>query len=251
MSQPSSRPPSRPRSLGQPVRRPRPTSWRCPRIGALALSADGTRLAVSVQTLDPEKKKWQSALWEVDPAGQRPARRLTRSAPGESRRCGRRTARCCSPPPGPTPARRRTGTPSRRCGACPPTAARPGWCSPGRAGSPRSRSPPTAATWSWRPRRCPAARPPRPTRSGASKRKDAGVTAVLHESYPVRLLGPRPRPGRPRTCSGPGSCPPRSPPRGADAVELRDLTPDAAPPAGAGEDFALSPDGGCWPGPRR
>src|SRR5688572_14087530 len=55
-----------------------------PRIGALALSGDGSRLAVSVQTLDPEKKKWQSALWEVDPAGQRPARRLTRSAPGES-----------------------------------------------------------------------------------------------------------------------------------------------------------------------
>ena len=59
-----------------------PTSWRCPRIGALALSADGSRLAVSVRTLDAEKKKWQSALWEVDPAGERPARRLTRSAPG-------------------------------------------------------------------------------------------------------------------------------------------------------------------------
>ena len=55
-----------------------------PRIGALALSADGSRLAVSVHTLDAEKKKWQSALWEVDPAGERPARRLTRSAPGES-----------------------------------------------------------------------------------------------------------------------------------------------------------------------
>ena len=29
----------------------------------------GRRLAVSVQTLDAEKKKWQSALWEVDPGG--------------------------------------------------------------------------------------------------------------------------------------------------------------------------------------
>ena len=55
-----------------------------PRLGALALSSDGSRLAVSVHTLDAEKKKWQSALWEVDPAGRRPARRLTRSAPGES-----------------------------------------------------------------------------------------------------------------------------------------------------------------------
>ena len=55
-----------------------------PRIGALALSPDARRLAISVQTLDAEKKKWQSALWEVDPDGARPARRLTRSAPGES-----------------------------------------------------------------------------------------------------------------------------------------------------------------------
>jgi hypothetical protein len=28
-----------------------------PRIGGLALSADGARLAISVQTLDPQKKK--------------------------------------------------------------------------------------------------------------------------------------------------------------------------------------------------
>ena len=55
-----------------------------PRLGGLALSPDGTRLAVSVATLDAEKKKWQSALWEVDPTGVSPARRLTRSAPGES-----------------------------------------------------------------------------------------------------------------------------------------------------------------------
>src|ERR671926_560214 len=55
-----------------------------PRVAGLALSADGRRLAVAVQTLDAERKKWQSALWEVDPEGRRPARRLTRSAPGES-----------------------------------------------------------------------------------------------------------------------------------------------------------------------
>ena len=55
-----------------------------PRVGGLALSADGTRLAVSVSTLDAEKKKWQSAVWEVDPAGARPARRLTRSGPARA-----------------------------------------------------------------------------------------------------------------------------------------------------------------------
>ena len=45
-----------------------------PRIGSMALSVDGSRLAVSVQTLDPKGTKWRSALWEVDPAGTRPAR---------------------------------------------------------------------------------------------------------------------------------------------------------------------------------
>ena len=84
-----------------------------PRLGGLALSADGTRLAVSVATLDAEKKKWQTAVWEVDPGGEKAARRLTRSAPGESSPA--RTLR----------ARKRRVTPSRRCGASRPAAARP------------------------------------------------------------------------------------------------------------------------------
>jgi dipeptidyl aminopeptidase/acylaminoacyl peptidase len=37
----------------------------------------------AVQTLDPKRTKWVTALWEVDPAGEQPARRLTRSAKGE------------------------------------------------------------------------------------------------------------------------------------------------------------------------
>ena len=55
-----------------------------PRVGGLVLSPDGTRLITSVATLDPKKTRYVNALWEVDPAGQRPARRLTRSAKGES-----------------------------------------------------------------------------------------------------------------------------------------------------------------------
>src|SRR3712207_8080392 len=45
-----------------------------PRVAGLALSPDGRRLAVSVQTLDPEGKKWVSALWEVDPADRKSTR---------------------------------------------------------------------------------------------------------------------------------------------------------------------------------
>ena len=55
-----------------------------PRVGGLLLSPDGTRLITSVATLDPKKTRYVNALWEVDPTGERPARRLTRSAKGEA-----------------------------------------------------------------------------------------------------------------------------------------------------------------------
>ena len=54
-----------------------------PRLSGLALSPDGTRLVVSVAEPDAERARFVTALWEVDPAGERPARRLTRSAKGE------------------------------------------------------------------------------------------------------------------------------------------------------------------------
>ena len=54
-----------------------------PRGAGLTLSPDGTRLVTAVQTLNPKHTKCVTALWEVDPAGERPARRLTRSAKGE------------------------------------------------------------------------------------------------------------------------------------------------------------------------
>ena len=54
-----------------------------PRASGLALSPDGTRLVTTLSTLDPKSTGFVSALWEVDPTGTRPARRLTRSAKGE------------------------------------------------------------------------------------------------------------------------------------------------------------------------
>jgi dipeptidyl aminopeptidase/acylaminoacyl peptidase len=54
------------------------------RLGGLVLSPDGTRLVTVAQHLGPERTGYVSSLWEVDPAGDRPARRLTRSAKGES-----------------------------------------------------------------------------------------------------------------------------------------------------------------------
>jgi dipeptidyl aminopeptidase/acylaminoacyl peptidase len=55
-----------------------------PRVSGLALSPDGTRLVTSVATVAPDGTKFQSALWQLDPAGEAGPVRLTRSAKGEA-----------------------------------------------------------------------------------------------------------------------------------------------------------------------
>jgi dipeptidyl aminopeptidase/acylaminoacyl peptidase len=69
-------------------------------------------------------------------------------------------------------------------------------------------------------------------------RSEAGVTAVLHERYPVRYWD---------SDLGPASSHlfwlGTVPAEGEPAPALRDLTPEAAPPDSSGEDAVLSPDG--------
>ncbi|GAA1403087.1 S9 family peptidase [Pseudonocardia kongjuensis] len=55
-----------------------------PRLGGLALSPDGSRLVTGVAELESDATRYRTALWEVDPDGGTPARRLTRGAAGES-----------------------------------------------------------------------------------------------------------------------------------------------------------------------
>jgi dipeptidyl aminopeptidase/acylaminoacyl peptidase len=55
-----------------------------PRLSGLRLSPDGSRLVVSAARPDKKGKRFVSALYEIDPQGNNPMRRLTRSAPGES-----------------------------------------------------------------------------------------------------------------------------------------------------------------------
>ena len=55
-----------------------------PRVSGLALSPDGSRLVTTVATLNRKGTGYASALWELDPAGQRPAHRITRSVKGEA-----------------------------------------------------------------------------------------------------------------------------------------------------------------------
>jgi dipeptidyl aminopeptidase/acylaminoacyl peptidase len=59
-----------------------PQYMAIPRLGALRLAPDGSWLAAAVQTLSSDKKKWVTSIWRVDPDGGKP-RRLTRSAEGE------------------------------------------------------------------------------------------------------------------------------------------------------------------------
>ncbi|ANY08987.1 S9 family peptidase [Pseudonocardia sp. HH130630-07] len=55
-----------------------------PRLAGLALSPDGTRLVTGVAELEADGARYRTALWEIDPSGTAPARRLTRGAAGES-----------------------------------------------------------------------------------------------------------------------------------------------------------------------
>jgi len=54
-----------------------------PRLTDLVLAPDGTRLVVSVQTVDDEGTKYISTLWEVDPSGEREPRRVDGSVQGD------------------------------------------------------------------------------------------------------------------------------------------------------------------------
>lgn len=54
------------------------------RTAGLHLSPDGSRLVTTVAALDSKGVRWVPAVWEVDPTGEQPARRLSRSSKGET-----------------------------------------------------------------------------------------------------------------------------------------------------------------------
>ena len=55
-----------------------------PRVSGLAVSPDGSRVVTTIAELNPAKTEYVTSVWEIDPLGERPARRLTRGAKGES-----------------------------------------------------------------------------------------------------------------------------------------------------------------------
>lgn len=54
-----------------------------PRVSGLAVAPDGSRVVTTISELDDDATAFVSAVWELDPTGSAPARRLTRGAKGE------------------------------------------------------------------------------------------------------------------------------------------------------------------------
>ncbi len=216
-----------------------------PRIGSLRLSPDGSWLAAAVQTLSADGKKYLTSVWRIDPRGG-PARRLTRSAEGEA---GPRFLPDGSllftskrPDPGVDKARQDGTAPDVAAlwllpageGEARPVVRLPGGIAAaevaGLAGAIVVTSPVL-----------PSAGGTEDTDSGADdarlrkERADAGVTAILHESSPIRFWDHDLGPDQLRLFAV-------EPPGEDTAAGLRDLTPE---PGRALDDqaFELTPDG--------
>ena len=199
-----------------------------PRLSDLAMSADGSRLVTVVAELDPKGTRWRGALWELDPAGVQDAVRLTRSAEAESAPeftaggellfLSRRT----------DPLDTSTDAEPRSTLWCLPATgeARPLVTPPGGVSSVVAARAAEALLLGT------AVHPGRTLGDDdaeqRSHRKDAGVSAVLHESYPVRYWDHDLGPDLPRLAL-----------RSADGT-LTDLAPDLDDRLGSA---VLSPDG--------
>jgi dipeptidyl aminopeptidase/acylaminoacyl peptidase len=206
-----------------------------PRCAGIALSPDGTRLVTSVATPDAEGTRYRTALWEVDPAGVRPARRLTRGDPGERDPAftpdGDLLFLSARPDPDTVDGDRDD----------PPTAL---WRLPAAGGEaqlvgtrPGGLTAPVVAreagTVVCRSMTLPGAVTADDDRARRAARRTAKVTAVLHDGHPVRSWDHDLGPDRPRLLAAPPA---------PDRLAWTDLAPDAGP-ALEEADHDVTPDG--------
>jgi dipeptidyl aminopeptidase/acylaminoacyl peptidase len=199
-----------------------------PRLAGLAISPDGTRLVTVISELDPKGTRWRGALWQVDPTGGRDAVRLTRSAEAESAPVYSadgdllflsRRADPLDTATDPAPCSTLWCLP--RTGEARPVVSLPGGVSSVVAAH-------AADTLLLGTAVHPGRTLGEDDAEQRSHRRDAGVSAVLHESYPVRHWDHDLGPDLPRLAV-----------RATDGT-LTDLTPDLDDRVGSA---VLSPDG--------
>jgi dipeptidyl aminopeptidase/acylaminoacyl peptidase len=194
---------------------------RTPRVTALALAPDGSRLVATVQEPDEKLAKYVTALWEIPLAPGGTPRRLTWSEQGESapefapdgallfvssRPDGDEAALWSLPP---------SGEPRRIAET------------PGGLGAPRSAGGIVVATGS----RLVGSTSAEDDEARRAQRKDQAVTAILHDGMPIRWWDHELDVTSPRLfVIDPAS------------GDTRDLTPDVGQQLGNG-DFDLSADG--------
>ncbi|MET0422347.1 MAG: prolyl oligopeptidase family serine peptidase, partial [Actinoplanes sp.] len=204
-----------------------------PRVGGLWLSPDGGRIVVSVATPDAKKSRYRSALWEVDPAGVRPARRLTRSSQGEAAAAFTPSGDLLFTSARPDPDN--DAEDEKRAAL---------WRQPAAGGDAQviadlpggvhgvvvSRS----GTLVLGSSLLPSAADVEADKKLRKTRKDTGVSAILHEEYPVRYWDHDLGPDRTRLLVAPVD---------DETLQLRDLTGHAGRALGVEDDWDLAPDG--------
>ncbi|MDQ0680539.1 dipeptidyl aminopeptidase/acylaminoacyl peptidase [Arthrobacter pascens] len=203
-----------------------------PRVSGLALSPDGRRLVTTVSTLNGKGTEFATALWELDPAGEKHARRITRSAKGEAGAAFAANGDVYFTSARPDP-ESPDGDPVNAL-----------WLLPADGGEARvvlSRPGGVGAVMA--ARNVAATFVTAEVLAGSSdedddaerrkSRKDNKVAAILHSEYPVRYWDADLGPGQPRIFAvEPGDEKEPGKPATVDAAApliLRNLTPDAGP----------------------
>ncbi|WP_050056717.1 prolyl oligopeptidase family serine peptidase [Pseudarthrobacter siccitolerans] len=216
-----------------------------PRVSGLALSPDGTRLVTTVATLNGKGTEYATALWELDPAGQKQARRITRSTKGEAGAAFAANGDVYFTSARPDP-ESPEGDPVNAL-----------WLLPAGGGEARVvLNRPGGVSSVLTARNADATFVVAEVLAGSADeeddaerrkaRKDNKVSAILHSEYPVRYWDADLGPGQPRLFAvEPGKDQEPGKPATVDAaapLALRNLTPDAGPRLREAE-TSVSPDG--------